>query len=565
MGLMERVTQPARRTGILGFTVVLGVVGAIILWQYEQPWAALVLCVLTALMVGVLKGLFEAVTQLRNLARQQESTVTRVERLDGATAQLNSGFDGVALRLEKVGTRQESFNEAVLDRVRGLESVGRRQEGHNEAVLDRVRDLESVGRRQERFNEAVLNRVRNLERKPGEALAPPGSERRVGLAERMVSEALVAFEQSRFYVPESERVSATSPVIAREADPLVSVIVTCYNMERFIAEGLESIRAQSYGNWECIVVDDLSTDSSSAIIERTIAGDGRFRLIRQPENRGVVVARNTGTEYAAGEFIVFHDADDLLMEHSLADRVETLRNAGDSDVAGVYCGQRIADEGVLLEELQPSEAWTPRGPFVDFVTAAGECPFGPTQSMFRIDVVRALGGFAVGTTNAEDWEFWLRMMRHGFIFLPSKLLTVAYRQTTTSMAQTGAASHVGISNRLIASAHSPAELSVDETVASYPFPEPLAHYQELLTRARRAVQYATTALVRSDIAAFDTILGTFESGSMPLLRRHVSFERKVTDGLRRAAGLDLADLGLLEDERDQVIGAVSAAIGLAAR
>jgi len=432
-------------------------------------------------------------------------------------------------------------------------------------VLDRVRGLESGGRGREGFNEAVLDRVRESEKKRSGSPAPPGTERRVELAKAMIADALAAYEQSRFFVPESERVAETSAVSATEAEPRVSVIVTCHNMERFVAEALESIRKQSYANWECIVVDDASTDRSVAVIEETITGDDRFLLIRQPDNRGVVTARNTGTEHASGEFIVFHDADDLLMELSIADRVEALTDAADPDVAGVYCGLRIADEGVLLEELRAAEPWTPRGPFVDFVAAEGECPFGPTQSMFRIEVVRALGGFAVGFSNAEDWEFWLRMMRRGFIFLPSKLLTVAYRQTATSMAQTGAANHVGISNSLIEAAHSPAELGDDDMLASYPFPEPLAHYQQLLTRSRRAIQYATTAFVRSDMAAFDEILDTFENGSLPLLRRHVSFRGKITDGLRRATGLDPADLGEINSERDQVMGAVVAAIELAIR
>ncbi len=542
--------SPARRASVLAIAVVAGLVGAIILWLvYEQPWAAVMLAVFTALFGAALKGLFEIAVEAR---------------------QLRAALSDSLRQFDDFSTRQHDLNGAILDRVRELESVGRRQQGFNDAALDRVRELESVGRRQQGFNDAILSRVRKLEQTdtrgpaPGTP-APPGSERRVGLAASMITAALTAYEQSAFFVPDSERIEETAPMDAGDPEPLLSVVATCYNQERFVADGLESIRAQSYTNWECIVVDDASTDDSVAVIEAAIAGDDRFRLLRQPENRGVVTARNTGIEHASGEFITFHDGDDLLMKYSFADRVETLRSAGDPDVAGVYCGLRIADEGVLLEELPVAEAWTPRTPFVDFVVAEGECPFGAIQPMFRIDVIRALGGFSTTATHAEDWEFWLRMMRRGFVFLPSQLLSIAYRQTAASTTQTGAAGHVDISNDLIESAHSAVAFEDDDLLASYPFPEPLAHYQQVVTRARRAIQYATTALVRSDIDAFDTILGTLEAGSVPLLRRHVAFRSKITDGMRRAAGLDPADLGQLESEHERLISAVTASVELATR
>ena len=308
------------------------------------------------------------------------------------------------------------------------------------------------------------------------------------------------------------------------------------------------------------MVDDGSTDGSADVIRATIEGDSRFRLIQQPENRGLVAARNTGIEATSGEYVVFHDIDDLMMRDSLADRLATLRDASDADVAGAFCGQRIADEGVRLNELPASEQWQPRAAFVDFVVAGGECPFGPSQAILRTDVVRTLGGFNKDFETAEDWEFWSRIMRHGFVFRAAKLLSVAYRQKWASMAQTGASRHVSRSVGLIGSAYTRFDLPAIDVPASYPFPEPLPHYQELLTRTRRAIQYASTALVRGDVDAFDEILGTLDPGSWPLVRRHVSLSGRITDGLRRAAGLDLADLPEIVEEFAPLCAAIEASV-----
>lgn len=97
--------------------------------------------------------------------------------------------------------------------------------------------------------------------------------------------------------------------------PTVSVIVTCFNYASYIEACLRSIAAQSYPHFECIVVDDGSTDGSPAIVERFIAGQlatGHFRLVRHAHNEGQMAAFQTGLSHSDGTFVVFVDADDLL-------------------------------------------------------------------------------------------------------------------------------------------------------------------------------------------------------------------------------------------------------------
>ncbi|TXD49139.1 glycosyltransferase family 2 protein [Polaribacter sp. IC073] len=92
---------------------------------------------------------------------------------------------------------------------------------------------------------------------------------------------------------------------------LVSIITPNYNSEKFIAQTLQSIRAQTYKNWELIIVDDCSTDKSLDIIETYSKTDKRIKVIRLNENSGAGIARNKAIEEATGNFIAFLDSDDL--------------------------------------------------------------------------------------------------------------------------------------------------------------------------------------------------------------------------------------------------------------
>jgi glycosyltransferase involved in cell wall biosynthesis len=98
--------------------------------------------------------------------------------------------------------------------------------------------------------------------------------------------------------------------------PFVTIVVTVFNYERYVADCLRSIAAQTYRNFKCVVVDDCSTDQSASVIERTIAEQQmgeRFVLIRHEINSGQMAGFKTGCDNAEGEFVVYVDADDLLL------------------------------------------------------------------------------------------------------------------------------------------------------------------------------------------------------------------------------------------------------------
>ena len=105
---------------------------------------------------------------------------------------------------------------------------------------------------------------------------------------------------------------------------LVSIIIPCYNAEKYIAETIQSVINQTYKNWELIVVNDGSTDNSPDIIKEFVANDNRIAFIDKP-NSGVSDSRNKGLAKAKGAYIAFLDADDVWNFQYLEKQIENLQ------------------------------------------------------------------------------------------------------------------------------------------------------------------------------------------------------------------------------------------------
>jgi glycosyltransferase involved in cell wall biosynthesis len=106
-------------------------------------------------------------------------------------------------------------------------------------------------------------------------------------------------------------------------NPLVSIIIPTYNRAHLIGETLDSVLAQTYTNWECIVVDDGSKDGTDEVIERYVAKDTRFKYYHRPADRlkGANACRNIGLENCTGSYVVFFDSDDLMTPDHLEVKV----------------------------------------------------------------------------------------------------------------------------------------------------------------------------------------------------------------------------------------------------
>ena len=99
---------------------------------------------------------------------------------------------------------------------------------------------------------------------------------------------------------------------------MVSIIIPNYNKSKYIEETISSVLNQDYIDWECIIIDDFSSDNSVSIISRLINNEKRFHLIKNLSNKGANFSRNLGLKKSKGDFIIFLDADPKTYGSSLA-------------------------------------------------------------------------------------------------------------------------------------------------------------------------------------------------------------------------------------------------------
>ena len=183
-------------------------------------------------------------------------------------------------------------------------------------------------------------------------------------------------------------------------DPLVSVVIPCYNGEAYLAEAIESALTQTYQPVEIIVVDDGSTDSSPQIAQKF-----PVRYIRQ-QNQGLTASRNLGIRESRGDYIVFLDADDRLKPEAietglgvLAEHPECAMTVGDhvflsADGSRVAASRKDCLTDSHYEALLKSN-------FIEMISSV----------LFRRSVLEQLGGFDTGLRVAEDYELYLRIAR----------------------------------------------------------------------------------------------------------------------------------------------------------
>lgn len=127
---------------------------------------------------------------------------------------------------------------------------------------------------------------------------------------------------------------------------LVSIIIPCYNQAHYLPDALESVLAQKYPEWECIIVNDGSRDQTEAVAIEWVAGDKRFTYILK-ENGGLSSTRNRGLQAATGRYIQFLDADDVIDEEKLS--LQVLQLPETQNLALSYCDYFPSTERNLKE------------------------------------------------------------------------------------------------------------------------------------------------------------------------------------------------------------------------
>lgn len=223
-----------------------------------------------------------------------------------------------------------------------------------------------------------------------------------------------------------------------EKQPRTSIIVTNYNLHEYVKDCLDSIRNQSDADWECIFVDDASTDRSGVeLAKEYAASDNRFKVIENQENVYLAEARNIGIREAKGKYILPLDADDMIAPET----IQVLANALDDDrsihiaYGNVYF---VNEDGITAtiydQRHSPGHSGWPMN--FQFEWQMMQRNLLPYCSMFRREAWQSVGGYRRRQRTAEDAEFWSRLSSYGFT--PKMVTTVdtlIYRNRDNSMSR----------------------------------------------------------------------------------------------------------------------------------
>jgi glycosyltransferase involved in cell wall biosynthesis len=226
--------------------------------------------------------------------------------------------------------------------------------------------------------------------------------------------------------------------------PLISVCIPTYNGESYLSECLDSVLAQTFSDFELLIVDDQSSDQTLDIVKKYAEKDLRIRIIQNRSNLGLVGNWNNCIDLAKGEFIKFVFQDDLIVPECL----EKMLLATKPSTSIVFCRRNFIFEDVISEELHQfylsllfPEKFLPNSTEIsekDFCQAAlkniglnfiGE----PTVVMIRKDVFQKFGNFNPNLIQLCDLEFWSRVASNtGITYVPETLATFRIHGKSTS-------------------------------------------------------------------------------------------------------------------------------------
>lgn len=200
--------------------------------------------------------------------------------------------------------------------------------------------------------------------------------------------------------------------------PLVSVVMAAKNYARFLPEAVESVVAQTFADWELIIIDDGSTDRTPAAV-RPFLADSRVRYFRS-DRLGQPRAKNLGIGLSRGEFVAFLDADDAWDHTKLDKQLAVFREQ--PEVGVVFCRRSLMDESG--QSLAASRQVPPRGRVLAELFVQNFVCF--SSAVVRRSVFAHVGSFDPQWDLAIDYDLWLRVAKHhGFDFVDEEL--VRYR------------------------------------------------------------------------------------------------------------------------------------------
>jgi len=210
-------------------------------------------------------------------------------------------------------------------------------------------------------------------------------------------------------------------------NPTVSIILPTYNRAALIAKAVHSVLAQTFPDFELIIVDDASTDNSEDVIKHI--ADSRIRYIVHEENRGGAAARNTGIKTAAGTFIGFQDSDDQWLPDKLAMQVRAFRSSG-TGTGAVYTGCR-RQEGPDMTYI-PSQEIRQKSGDLRVQLLRGNFITLPSL-LIKKECLETVGIFDERLLRLHDWDLLIRIsMHYDFVFIDEPLVVSSFTPESIS-------------------------------------------------------------------------------------------------------------------------------------
>jgi glycosyltransferase involved in cell wall biosynthesis len=203
----------------------------------------------------------------------------------------------------------------------------------------------------------------------------------------------------------------------------ISVIMPAYNAERFIAEAIESVLAQTYKDFEFIILDDGSKDRTLEIAQSYARRDSRVRVESHP-NMGLAATENKGLALAANEWIARMDADDVLMPNRLESNLAFLEEHPECTVVGGWC-RHIDTRGRIIGKTRSS--MTTHEAVQALCDANEMISFNCCTALFRKSAVLAIGGYRPQFSVTEDADMWTRLLEAGHKILIQPEYLALYR------------------------------------------------------------------------------------------------------------------------------------------
>ena len=204
----------------------------------------------------------------------------------------------------------------------------------------------------------------------------------------------------------------------------VSILMTCFNASRFIEESINSIRNQTYKNWELVIIDDLSTDKTIKIIKKF--NDRRIKLFPLKKHIGRTKALNYGLKKITSKFIAIHDADDLAHKNKIKIQVKFLNDNKDILLVGTWI-KLIDEKGKLIEFVKTDT--TKDKIFRNMLVRNVFCH---SSIMFRKSIIKKIGNYPSEIVYSQDYAFILKTMKLNTPSIIPKYL-IKSRQWSNSM------------------------------------------------------------------------------------------------------------------------------------